>query len=145
MLLLLEPEQTFCTRAEAVPKRAKPEGLAGKLWNVALGLPFLRECPFLTPERGRVCAWPGALRQLPQAQGVQHGRTRSGSTDKDGRKTEVRGLWERKPVSSLSSLSVFPLTVSPFLLSLQTPSSLRAVFPGDRERQLPSPVKEMRV
>ena len=76
---------------------------------------------------------------------VQHDRTRSGSADKDGRKTEVRGLWESKPVSSLSSLSVLPLTVSPFLLSLQTPSSMRAVFPGDRERQLPSPVKEMRV
>lgn len=92
-----------------------------------------------------MCAWSGALRQLPQAQGVQHDRTRSGSTDKDGRKREVRGLWESKPVSSLSSLSVFPLTMSPFLLSLQTPSSTGAVFPGDRERQLPSPVKEMRV
>lgn len=56
MLPSLEPEQTFCTRAEAVPKRATPDGLAGKLRNVALALPFLREGPFLTPERGRgVC------------------------------------------------------------------------------------------
>lgn len=64
-----------------------------------------------------MCAWSGALRQLPQAEGLQHDHAQSGSADKDGRKREVRGLWESKPVSSLSSLSVFPLTMSPFLLS----------------------------
>ena len=68
VLLVLEPEQMFCTQAEAVPKRAKPEGLAGKLWNVVLGLPFLREWPFLTPERGR------GVRLVRSSQAASSGR-----------------------------------------------------------------------
>ena len=117
VLLVLEPEQMFCTQAEAVPKRAKPEGLAGKLWNVVLGLPFLREWPFLTPERGR------GVRLVRSSQAASSGRgatawPRSAWLRRQGWEEEgVRGLWESKPVSSLSSLSVFPLTMSPFLLS----------------------------
>lgn len=55
-----------------------------------------------------------AFRLLPQVQRMQHHHTESDSTDKDGRKKEARGLWEKNCflsflVESISSQCVtFP-------------------------------------
>lgn len=84
-----------------------------------------------------------ALRQLPQAQRAQHNHIHSGFTDRDGRKREVRGLWEK---------TVFPLFLSwGYFLSVchlscsicRRPAAWEALFPGDREYF--STVKKMRI
>lgn len=76
---------------------------------------------------------PQSLQAAASDTEVQHDHTHSGSTDEDGRKREVRGLWEKN-----SFLSFLVEGISSQCVTFPAPSAgaqpaRAAVFPGDRE------------
>lgn len=87
--------------------------------------------------------WPQGFQAASSDAELQHDHTHSGSTDMDGRKREVRGLWEKNCFLSFlverisSQCATFPaLSAGPQLTG-------EAIFPGDRV--LPFTVKKIRM
>lgn len=136
-VLLLGPEQRF---PGAMPTERWQQGLPRP--DADLGHSPARGCFSLwTETRQRRLPGRGACRQLPVLQRLPHDHSpwlcSQGEEEKGGQR------FVGKTVSSLSSLRLFPPSVSPFLLHLQAPSPWKAVLPGARAALLT--VRKVRV